>query len=1340
MRGGLAFGFDPFVLLEHVCALDLLADDELGVAGGDDHHAAQHLPHDHLDVLVVDLHALQAVHILHLVDDVTGKRFDALQAQDVVRIGRPVDDRLALVHDLAIVHQDMLFLRDEELVRDAIHVGDHQALLAFGVLAERHGTGDLGKHAGILRRARLEQLGHPRQAAGDVARLRGFLGDTGQHVADRDILAVTHRDDRPDLERVDDRLLGTGDLHLAPRLVDQLDLRAHALDLGAGTTLRIDHDQGRQAGDLVDLPRHGHAFLDVLELDAAGVLRDHRTGMRIPVGQHLPGLRGVAILCRERCTVRHLVALALAAALVDHQHLAGTRDRDRLATCVGHVAHRAREADGTRRLGLDQAGHRRTRSRAADVEGTHRQLGTRLADRLRGDDAHCLADVGDLATAEVASVALGAQAPARLAGERGTYLDLIDTDRLDQFDRIFVEQHAAVEQHFLGLGMHDVCRQHAAEHALAQRLDDLAPFDQRTHREALGGTAVLLGDHQILGHVDQAAGQVTRVGGLQRGVGQAFARAVGRDEVLQDVQALAEVRGDRRLDDRAVRLGHQAAHAGQLADLRGGTARTRIGHHVDRVERLLHNRLALFHLGHLHAAFVDQHRLAAELLHHGLGHEVAGAAPDVDDLVVALALGDQARGVLRLDLLDFLLGGSDELLFLVRHEHVADRDRHAGAGGQRETRLHQLVGEDDGLAQAAAPEGTVDQPRDLFLLQGLVDHRERQARRQDLGQHRAPDGGVVALDRLDTLAVVVEQHFTDADLDLGLQLALAGLVGTASFGHVDEGHALAARADLLAGRVVQAQHDVLRRHDDRLAVGRRQHVVRRQHQRARFHLRLERQRHVHGHLVAVEVGVERGADQRMQLDRLAFDQHRLEGLDAEAVQGRGAVEHHRVFADDVFEDVPDRRLFALDHALGGLDRGRHAEHFELVEDERLEQLERHLLRQAALVQLELRAHHDDRTPGVVDALAQQVLPEAAALALDHVGKRLQRTLVGAGHRLAAAAVVEQRVDGFLEHALFVAHDDLGRLQLEQALEAVVAVDHPAVQVVQVGGGEAAAVQRHQRTQVRRQHRQHFHDHPVGLDARLLERLEHLQALGDLLDLGLGAGRREVGAQRLYLAIEVEVAQQRAHALGTHAGRELVAMLFELGKVVILGQQLAALERGHAGFGDHVCLEVQRAFDVAQRHVEHHAQARRQRLEEPDVGDRRGELDVAHALAADLRQRDLDAALLADDAAVLQALVLAAEALVILDRPEDLRAEQAVALGLEGPVVDGLGLLHLAIRPRTDLVGRGQPDLDRVEFFFLGDLLEQVEQSFHSSLLVETDGCCSRGVVTRNCAGTAGLPQ
>src|SRR3546814_6258402 len=57
----------------------------------------------------------------------------------------------------------------------------------------------------------------------------------------------------------------------------------------------------------------------------------------------------------------------------------------------------------------------------------------------------------------------------------------------------------------------------------------------------------------------------------------------------------------------------------------------------------------------------------------------------------------------------------------------------------------------------------------------------------------------------------------------------------------------------------------------------------------------------------------------VDLDGLALHQHRLEGLDAEAVQRGCPVEEHRVLLDDVLEDVPDLRAAALDHALGRLD-------------------------------------------------------------------------------------------------------------------------------------------------------------------------------------------------------------------------------------------------------------------------------------------------------------------------------------------------------------------------------------------------------------------------------------
>ena len=66
-----------------------------------------------------------------------------------------------------------------------------------------------------------------------------------------------------------------------------------------------------------------------------------------------------------------------------------------------------------------------------------------------------------------------------------------------------------------------------------------------------------------------------------------------------------------------------------------------VGHHVDGAERLLPTVPLPCRSGFSFC----------QLGHHDLGDSVAGLAPDVHHLVVALAGGDQARDVLLLDLL-----------------------------------------------------------------------------------------------------------------------------------------------------------------------------------------------------------------------------------------------------------------------------------------------------------------------------------------------------------------------------------------------------------------------------------------------------------------------------------------------------------------------------------------------------------------------------------------------------------------------------------------------------------------------------------------------------------------
>jgi hypothetical protein len=206
------------------------------------------------------------------------------------------------------------------------------------------------------------------------------------------------------------------------------------------------------------------------------------------------------------------VALALASVVIDHHDLAGTGNDDLLALRAGDIAHGAGKAHRAVALGLHRTLHRRTRSGATDVEGAHRELRTRFADRLGGNHANRLASIDQNATSEVAAIALGADAVARVAGQRRAHLDLVDAQFFDQIHRVFIEQVPHGKQDVLGFGMNHVDRNDAAQDAVTQRLDDFAALDQRSHGNAVACAAIVFGNNQILGHVDQAAREVAGIG------------------------------------------------------------------------------------------------------------------------------------------------------------------------------------------------------------------------------------------------------------------------------------------------------------------------------------------------------------------------------------------------------------------------------------------------------------------------------------------------------------------------------------------------------------------------------------------------------------------------------------------------------------------------------------------------------------------------------------------------------------------------------------------------------------------------------------------------------------
>src|SRR5688572_19214522 len=138
---------------------------------------------------------------------------------------------------------------------------------------------------------------------------------------------------------------------------------------------------------------------------------------------------------------------------------------------------------------------------------------------------------------------------------------------------------------------------------------------------------------------------------------------------------------------------------------------------------------------------------------------------------------------------------------------------------------------------------------------------------------------------------------------------------------------------------------------------------------------------MHGHLVTVEVRIKSGTYERVNADRFPFHKHRLKGLYSQTMECGRTVEEHRIFANDLVENIPYFRSLFFNHLPCTLDGIDVSALFELVVDKWLEELQRHLFGQSALVEFQFWSHDDNRTPRIIYSFAEQVLTETPLLTL-----------------------------------------------------------------------------------------------------------------------------------------------------------------------------------------------------------------------------------------------------------------------------------------------------------------------------------------------------------------------
>ena len=202
-------------------------------------------------------------------------------------------------------------------------------------------------------------------------------------------------------------------------------------------------------------------------------------------------------------------------------------------------------------------------------------------------------------------------------------------------------------------------------------------------------------------------------------------------------------------------------------------------------------------------------------------------------------------------------------------------------------------------------------------------------------------------------------------------------------------------------------------------------------------------------------------------------------------------------------------------------------------------------------------------------------------------------------------------------------------------------------------------------------------------------------------------------------VQVKLHEQVINGLCTHLGDELIGVgiiqiciilgqlvqniqVFILREEIKLAQRSISILLHHTRLNHHITFVIDDRVKFLGGNAQEVTYLVGQGTEIPYMCHGHNQLDMTTALATNFLLGHFHSTAVTDDTLIADALVLSAMALVVLGGTENALAEETVALGLVGTVVDGFGLGNLTPRIFQNLLGRGKTDgnLREIVLYFI----------------------------------------
>ena len=360
-------------------------------------------------MLVIDLHTLQTVHILYLVDDILLDSRETLDGKDIGRRDDTVREWRTSTHSIMLLDKDLLGKADEILALLARLRRDDNLAITTLHLAQLDLAIDFADDSRVGRVASLEKLRDTRQTTSDIT-------------------STTHRTRNLDqrLTRSDERTLGEGRLQVTTHreVVRSQDIVGGIVTIGlllsvlshdidrryAVLVLRLGDDALHKTRSFIGLGTVGDAINNIAQMDLTLILADNDRVERIPLTDQIALLHLVALLEVERGTIGDILRREHDVRIdIDKADLAQTADNHAASLLLI-----INEGNSTQLVKLQLAivlgynlriGSGIT-SHTTGVECTKSKLRTRLTDRLSSNHTDSLAQLHHTGGSKVAAITL----------------------------------------------------------------------------------------------------------------------------------------------------------------------------------------------------------------------------------------------------------------------------------------------------------------------------------------------------------------------------------------------------------------------------------------------------------------------------------------------------------------------------------------------------------------------------------------------------------------------------------------------------------------------------------------------------------------------------------------------------------------------------------------------------------------------------------------------------------------------------------------------------------------------------------------------------------------------